>query len=315
MRRRFALAAAAAAAALALGWAGATRAQEFSYPVSGPLTSTYYSPRPYGYHRALDIAGPNRGAVGAARSGTVSYAAPMGSYGNLVIVDHEAGYQTYYAHLHSFAVQRGQYVAAGQTIGYEGSTGRSTGPHVHFEVRRYGTKQWVPGSVGNYVSKGRGLPHDYPGIGAGQAPPPSGSNGGGGSGATGRHFTGQRVTASVLNVRTGPSTANSIIGTVLHGQVYVSSRSESGWYKIWYDGREGWSYGGYLARTSSVEGREVSASALNVRSGPGTGYQIVATVPRGQIYARAGSSGDWIQIWFGGALRWFHGAYTNRMGL
>ena len=65
----------------------------------------------------------------------IAFAGWDGGYGNLVIIQHEAGYQSYHGHLSRFAVSVGQNVGLGQTIGYEGSTGHSTGPHVHYEVR------------------------------------------------------------------------------------------------------------------------------------------------------------------------------------
>jgi uncharacterized protein YraI len=298
-------------AAALIAAAGGAQAADFDYPQSGPLTSNYYSSRPSGYHGALDIAGANLSPIGAARAGRVSFRGWNGGYGNLVVIDHGDGYQTYYAHLSRFAVSVGQGVSAGQTIGYEGSTGNSTGPHVHFEVRRYGTKHYLPGRVGDRVTKGAGVPYDFPGIGgqgSSQAPP---SSGGGGPSSG---LSGERVTASALNVRTGPSTAYGVMGLVRSGQVYVSTGSSGGWHKVWFDGRQGWCSGSYLAR-SGGEGREVTASALNVRSGPSTGSGVVGLAPNGSVYARAGASGDWIQIWFGGAARWFYAPYTRARGL
>ena len=78
-------------------------------------------------------------AVRAAAAGTVINAGWMGGYGNLVVVDHGDGLSTAYAHNTSFAVSVGQSVAAGEVVSYSGSTGNSTGPHVHFEVRVNGS--------------------------------------------------------------------------------------------------------------------------------------------------------------------------------
>jgi murein DD-endopeptidase MepM/ murein hydrolase activator NlpD len=86
-------------------------------------------------HEGIDIGcaygAPNR----AAAAGTVIYAGWMSGYGNLVVVDHGNGLSTAYAHASSLAVGIGQSVAQGQTVSYVGSTGHSTGPHLHFEVR------------------------------------------------------------------------------------------------------------------------------------------------------------------------------------
>ncbi|MDQ6727420.1 MAG: M23 family metallopeptidase [Actinomycetota bacterium] len=113
----------------------------FIWPISGPVTSEY-GPRWGGFHPGIDIAGPNGGAIVAARSGTVIYAQfNDGGYGNLVVIDNGGVYATAYAHQSKIAVSVGQTVNQGQVIGYEGSTGFSTGPHLHFEVRVNGTAQ------------------------------------------------------------------------------------------------------------------------------------------------------------------------------
>ena len=87
-------------------------------------------------HMGLDLATVEGGPIYAADSGTVVYAGPIsGGYGIMVMIDHGTGYQTLYAHLSGVAVSCGQGVSQGQLIGYGGSTGNSTGPHLHFEVR------------------------------------------------------------------------------------------------------------------------------------------------------------------------------------
>jgi murein DD-endopeptidase MepM/ murein hydrolase activator NlpD len=111
------------------------------WPASGPIT-TYFgqvgwaSPRG---HTGLDIAAPFGAPVIAAAAGQVSLAGwTSGGYGNLIIIDHGNGRQTLYAHLSQINVQPGQWVNRGQSIGRIGSTGFSTGPHLHFEVRQDG---------------------------------------------------------------------------------------------------------------------------------------------------------------------------------
>lgn len=86
-------------------------------------------------HTGVDIDCPNGAAVGSAASGIVVYAGWSGGYGNFVMVDHGDGLATAYAHLSRIQVSRGQSVTQGQTVGNVGSTGLSTGPHLHFEVR------------------------------------------------------------------------------------------------------------------------------------------------------------------------------------
>lgn len=114
----------------------------FRWPITGRITS-YFGGRyifgSYSYHSGLDISCSYGAAVCAADGGTVTYTGYKGSYGNLVIITHDNGTQTYYAHNSSIVVSTGQKVAKGQQIAKAGSTGRSTGVHCHFEVRVNGT--------------------------------------------------------------------------------------------------------------------------------------------------------------------------------
>ena len=89
-------------------------------------------------HRGLDFAGTRGTEVLSVASGVVTWAANRTGYGKTVEIDHGNGYQTLYAHLSSVNVNCGQSVAQGQTIGFGGSTGNSTGPHLHFEIRYQG---------------------------------------------------------------------------------------------------------------------------------------------------------------------------------
>src|SRR3990167_1907224 len=109
---------------------------QFSWPSSGDL-SQYFS----WYHPAIDISNLGGGPIRASDSGTVTVAGwPDGSgYGNRVIIDHGNGYTTLYAHMSSVYVRSGQTVSKGSVIGAMGSTGRSTGVHVHLEIRKNGT--------------------------------------------------------------------------------------------------------------------------------------------------------------------------------
>ena len=91
----------------------------------------------YTFHRGIDVAGGdvNGKPVVSAKAGRVTYAGVLSTYGILVIVDHGGGLETRYAHLSGLATSVGANVSAGQVVGYVGSTGRSTGPHLHYEVR------------------------------------------------------------------------------------------------------------------------------------------------------------------------------------
>jgi murein DD-endopeptidase MepM/ murein hydrolase activator NlpD len=87
------------------------------------------------FHSGLDIKARLGDPVGASSNGVVQYAGWYHGYGNVVIVNHGGGVATHYAHLSSFAVEVGQDVTRGSILGYAGSTGRSTSPHLHYEVR------------------------------------------------------------------------------------------------------------------------------------------------------------------------------------
>ena len=109
-------------------------------PVPGAISSAF-GPRIHpihGYslmHNGIDMNAGSGQAIVSAASGTVIFAGVKGGYGNTIMVDHGGGMVTLYAHQSKFAVSTGQSVKRGQTIGYVGSTGVSTGPHLHFEVR------------------------------------------------------------------------------------------------------------------------------------------------------------------------------------
>ena len=143
--RQAARAAAAAAAAQSSGGQGASDnwvqgTGQLGWPVSGEITSPYgYRVHPiWGttiYHSGIDIGVDEGTPVHAADGGVVVWSGWMGGYGYAVVIDHGNGLSTLYGHNSELAVDEGQSVAKGQVISYAGSTGNSTGPHVHFEVR------------------------------------------------------------------------------------------------------------------------------------------------------------------------------------
>ena len=113
---------------------------QLGWPVSGEITSPYgYRTHPiWGttiYHSGIDIGVDEGTPVHAADGGTVAWSGWMGGYGYAVVIDHGNGMSTLYGHNSELAVSEGQDVGKGQVIAYAGSTGNSTGPHVHFEVR------------------------------------------------------------------------------------------------------------------------------------------------------------------------------------
>jgi peptidoglycan hydrolase-like protein with peptidoglycan-binding domain len=106
-------------------------------PVAGPIGDGFGAPREgRRTHTGVDFPVAYGTRIGAAGVGVVEFAGwNSGGYGNLVVVRHRLGYATWYAHMSRIAVSAGQSVTGGTTLGYVGSTGHSTGPHLHFEVR------------------------------------------------------------------------------------------------------------------------------------------------------------------------------------
>ncbi len=129
-----------------------------SWPVDGHITCPYGSRiDPFSgegaYHTGMDLAAPTGTLVTATADGTIEHADWSSGYGRLVIIDHGNGYETYYGHLSRIDVMEGQSIRHGERIGAVGMTGRSTGPHLHYEVRVGG----VPINPYRFLSKGNTL--------------------------------------------------------------------------------------------------------------------------------------------------------------
>lgn len=108
----------------------------FSWPLKGEITSGF-GPRNDGIHKGIDISAPAGTEIKAAAGGRVVYCEDdMRGYGKIIILEHEAGFSTIYAHNSENLVQEGEEVEKGQLIGRVGATGRATTPHLHFEIRK-----------------------------------------------------------------------------------------------------------------------------------------------------------------------------------
>jgi murein DD-endopeptidase MepM/ murein hydrolase activator NlpD len=103
-------------------------------PLPEASVTSCFGPRWGRVHEGVDLAAPDGTPIRAAGAGVVVAAGPAAGYGNAVLIDHGNGYLTHYGHMSAITVTVGQKLAAGQQIGNEGSTGHSTGPHLHFEV-------------------------------------------------------------------------------------------------------------------------------------------------------------------------------------
>ncbi|MCS1352320.1 M23 family metallopeptidase [Mechercharimyces sp. CAU 1602] len=110
----------------------------FIWPVKGQITSRF-GWRGGAMHKGMDITNANKSAnvIVSAKAGEVTRAGYSGGYGNLVVVDHGGGWVTYYAHLSKLIVSKGQRLGRGEALGYMGTTGDSTGVHLHLEVRKH----------------------------------------------------------------------------------------------------------------------------------------------------------------------------------
>lgn len=121
-------------------------------PAKGWISSRFgYRKSPFGgrreFHKGVDIAAKNRSPVVATADGVVTFAGAKAAYGKTVVIDHGHGIVTSYGHLSKTLVETGRHVKRGETVGLVGSTGRSTGPHVHYEVRLDG----IPVNPQKYV--------------------------------------------------------------------------------------------------------------------------------------------------------------------
>ena len=121
------------------------RSSEFASPLSIPLTIT----SKYGYrrhpiskdlkfHRGIDLRARAKSRVYASRTGKITRAGWYGGYGNVIVIEHNRGYTTWYGHLSSVWVKVGQKIKQSEPIGLSGRSGHATGPHLHFEIRRNG---------------------------------------------------------------------------------------------------------------------------------------------------------------------------------
>ncbi|HST64605.1 MAG TPA: peptidoglycan DD-metalloendopeptidase family protein [Mycobacteriales bacterium] len=203
-----------AVAGVVLPATAATAAPTFRLPFpcgqvwSGQTRSDHSPPNAIDFNRANDVGD----RVVASAAGTVVTVRNLGSasYGRYVVVDHGGGYTTYYAHLQDQSVSVGQHVAAGATIGHVGSTGNSTGPHLHYEQRSGGTtvKVRFNGTLALYWGT-----RNY-----------TSNNACAGGGVSGTVNT----AGAPLTVRSGPGTGFAATGSVADGQSVTISCQTSG---------------------------------------------------------------------------------------
>lgn len=120
------------------------------------------------------------------------------------------------------------------------------------------------------------------------------------------------VTASALNVRTGPSTGNSIVGSIHTGEKYVKTGQSGDWAEIWFDGQKRWISAASYTNSITANCGKVTAGTLNIRTGAGTGYSIAGTAPQDSLWVlTGGSTSSWQQIYFESEQRWAYSTYFD----
>lgn len=123
-----------------LGYEEVSEEKLFSAPVIAPISSPF-GERWGREHKGVDFAANHGDDVLASSDGKVIFSGFEESFGNLIIIEHENGFESYYAHMSERISFEGDFVSKGQVIGKVGSTGKSTGPHLHFEIRKYNEAQ------------------------------------------------------------------------------------------------------------------------------------------------------------------------------
>lgn len=111
-----------------------THELNWEFPANGVITDVYGSR--HGSHKGIDIAGEVGSAIHAVEQGIVSKSYYSKTYGHVIFIQHNTGFETVYAHLQQRDVEKGQYVKKGEKIGRMGNTGKSSGPHLHFEIHK-----------------------------------------------------------------------------------------------------------------------------------------------------------------------------------
>lgn len=120
-----------------------------------------------------------------------------------------------------------------------------------------------------------------------------------------------QVTASSLNVRTGPSASNTKVGSIQTGEQYVKVGESGNWAQIWFDEQSRWVSAAAYTEAVSVDCGKVTAGTLNVRSGAGSGYAVVGTMPYDSEWVTLENSGSWKKVFYKSEQRWVYGVYLD----
>lgn len=247
-----------------------------------------------GYHTGIDFAGVPEGTpVRSTTAGTVIHAGTNGGYGECVVVQRGDGVEVLFGHLCSIAVQPGQPVAVGQELGGVGTTGVSTGIHLHLEYRRHGADiDPMPFLQAEQVEAAASTPNRMVCL------------------------------TDDVNLRGRPEQDATVLGVIPAG-VAVSLRRDA-YYPVRWNGRDGWVWGAYLAFVTgdaelAADAKPPAATAvptaprrgrtttdLNVRAGPGTDHPVLNTLPPGADVAILDELGEWLGVDVAGVSGYVH---------
>jgi len=287
--------------------ASALYEEQFTWPMDGEVTSTYWDCRDNcdRYHRGIDIANGCDTPIYAVRGGTANTYYDANGYGNYVIVTHNDGVDTLYAHMDSTSVDDGESVDRGDLLGYEGDTGASTGCHVHFEVRQDHNgfeKNFLHAHDGDRITEGDFVGFDVRAFEVDQ----------------------QTEVLDGPNIGDVPDQGDEQIGTADAGDIYIAYEhwtNDAGekWYVTSFDGRAGWIQATDVTETDATATRIDVDTVLNVRSGAGTSNDDIGDVYGTQEYhvldTQEDADGDaWFQIPYHASGRdtgWIHGGYAH----
>ncbi|WP_327029467.1 peptidoglycan DD-metalloendopeptidase family protein [Micromonospora sp. NBC_01740] len=267
-------------------------------------------------HYGVDVAGNGGTAIGAAYPGTVAFAGWTSGGGNMVTLSHASGYQTRYLHMaQPAAVALGQQVGQGQVLGYVGSTGNSTGPHLHFEIRRNGAVHNIAPAYacGATVTKGAPINLPFPDLTPAGAAPDRFAF----VNSAGVLFAKDGAYSSWQAVNSGGATkvvlSGNWIGWVQGGNFYVKDGVYGQWLTL---------AGGGQVRDIAVSGDRFafvnSAGVLYAKDGAYSSWQAVNSggatrvvlsgnrigwVQGGNFYVKEGVYGQWLTLAGGGQVR------------
>ena len=266
----------------------------FIWPVNAWIGATSFYRWGATHSGSADMYCPYGLPVIASRAGTAypHYDSEYGSW--RVNINHESGYETQYGHLiqPSF-LKSGQAVGGGQVVGYSGRTGQAATPHVHFAIRRWGTRLTIPGlAYGQWVTAGRTVPGSYAGLTTFSAPSAP---------------VAFRVTDASLDIRSAADPSAPVAGNLASGAVVSVVDAANGWYKL---GEGRWiPWTAVSPANFNIFGVKVTKYAY-LRTGPGTNYSASGGLSTGSLATVVETVNGWYKVLYSNPAnyRWLSSA-------